>query len=192
VKAIDTLVNEHRLIERVLDALDAAVDRLERGRPVRPGFFLDATTFLAGFADGCHHHKEEGVLFPAMIESGMPADGSPIAVMLQEHERGRVFTRAIRDAAHRLERGEPRAERALAANVRGYLALLRDHIVKEDAVLFPMAEAVLAAEDSRLVAAFDRVEEEETGAGAHERFHALADALIEEAGKPAASGSPRA
>jgi hemerythrin-like domain-containing protein len=182
VKAIDELMNEHRLIERVLDAVEAQAAELERGHPVRAGFFLEAAEFLSGFADGCHHHKEEGVLFPAMIESGMPREGGPIGVMLQEHEQGRAFIRAIRQGATRLGGGEAGSARPLVAATRGYVALLRDHIVKEDEVLFPMAGQVLSpARMVQVAADFERVEREETGEGAHQRFHAQADRLIAEA-----------
>ena len=77
---------EHRVIERVIQALENAAQCLEGGRDVRPGFFVDAADFIAGFADGCHHRKEEGVLFKAMIENGVPVHGGPVAVMLYEHQ----------------------------------------------------------------------------------------------------------
>ena len=73
MKASEILMQEHRLIERVLDALEIAAGHLERSHAVAPAFFLEAADFIAGFADGCHHRKEEGVLFGAMIESGVPS-----------------------------------------------------------------------------------------------------------------------
>jgi hemerythrin-like domain-containing protein len=70
-------MSEHRVIERVIASLEAASNRLERGDDVRPGFFTDASQFVSGFADGCHHKKEEGVLFKAMEANGMPAEPAP-------------------------------------------------------------------------------------------------------------------
>ncbi len=99
MQAIENLMTEHRLIERVLMALETAARRLMAGQPLRAGFFLDATEFLQGFADGCHHWKEETVLFPALIAHGMPSRGGPVAVMLSEHEQGRAFVRALQEAA---------------------------------------------------------------------------------------------
>lgn len=72
MRAIDILMNEHRVIESVLVSLEAQANRLARGESVRPGFFLDAADFAAGFADKFHHQKEEGVLFPAMAQHGPP------------------------------------------------------------------------------------------------------------------------
>lgn len=178
MKATEILMNEHRVIERVLDALEIAAKRVESGQPVPPEYFLDACDFIAGFADGCHHRKEEGVLFVELAASGMPANQGPIGVMLHEHEQGRAFTRAIREAARKLAEGDAGATRALIANAKGYVALLRDHIAKEDEVLFPMADQLIPAErHEQLLAGFARVEHLDTGPGAHQKFLDLADRL---------------
>jgi hemerythrin-like domain-containing protein len=182
MKAIDVLMQEHRLIERVLDALETAAGHLDRSRPVPPAFFLEAADFIAGFADGCHHRKEEGVLFGAMIESGVPSGGGMIDMMLEEHEQGRAFVRGLRDAMRRLQAGDTAARAQVVSNVRGYVALLREHIAKEDEMLFPMADEMMSpARHDSVLAGFERVEREETGAGAHEKFHALAEKLEREA-----------
>jgi hypothetical protein len=42
MKPIDVLMQEHRVIEGTLDALETAANRLEHGESVRPHFFIDA------------------------------------------------------------------------------------------------------------------------------------------------------
>lgn len=179
----DELMQEHRLIERVLNAIETAAAHLESGHSVPPEFFLDATDFIAGFADGCHHRKEEGVLFGAMVESGLPRpEEPPLEIFLDEHVEGRALTRAMRDAAGELGSGGAGARDRLVSTVNRYVALLRDHIVREDEMLFPMAEEMLSADQRRSVLRdFERVEREDVGPGAHERFHALAEKLEREA-----------
>jgi hemerythrin-like domain-containing protein len=50
--------------------------------------------------------------------------------------------------------------------------------MKEDEVLFVAADRLLLPEEKlRLVAEFDRVEEEVIGAGTHERYHRMLDSL---------------
>lgn len=182
MQAIDVLMEEHRVIERVLDALEAGAGRLQRGEAVRPGFFLDVADFAAGFADGCHHHKEEGVLFPAMRESGVP-DGGPVDMLLDEHVEGRLYVRQIRDAASALDGGDADAAKRLAAAAHGYAALLRDHIEKEDDAVFPMAaELIPETEHDAVMARFADVERLDTGSDAHARFLELARRLETEAG----------
>lgn len=182
MRPIEILMAEHRRIERVLDALETAAGQVARQRPVRPGFFLDAADFIAGYADGCHHHKEEDVLFGALGGPSGPEAGGMVEMMLEEHREGRRLTGGMREAAHRLESGDQSARGPLVANARQYVALLRDHIEKEDEMLFPMTGDLLSAEQQEeLVRRIDRIEEEEAAAGTHAKYHALADALAREA-----------
>ena len=180
--AIEILLQEHRVIERVLYALEIAADHLDRGHPVRAGFFLEAAEFIAGFADGCHHRKEEGVLFDAMVVSGVPATGGPIDMMLDEHQQARALTRQLRDGALRLEASDADAPPQIVRAARRYVALLRDHIEKEDEMLFPMADEMLtSAQQEEILRGFGRIEHGEAESGLHERFLALAQKLEREA-----------
>jgi len=180
MEATRILVCEHRVIEHVIRALDDAAQCLEQGWEVRPGFFVEAADFLTGFADGCHHKKEEGVLFKALAENGVPVEGGPVGVMLYEHRQGRAFTRALREAALRLAT-DPSAREAVIRNARGYVTLLRLHIMKEEQVLFPMADRFIPLEKQEQVAeGFEHIEHDETGEGIHEKYLALANELDQE------------
>jgi len=181
MKATEILMDEHRVIEHVLTALEKAAGRLESGL-MCPGFFVDTAEFIKGFTDGCHHKKEEGVLFVAMVAHGVPDRGGPMGVMLAEHEQGRAFTRAMHAAAKKWETGDLSARSEVARNALGYVALLRQHIYKEDNVLFPMANRVIpSTEQDKVAEDFERVEHEETGEGVHEKYLALAEKLEKEA-----------
>lgn len=182
MEATVILMTEHRVIERVVHALESAANHLNIGQEVRPGFFLEAADFIQGFADGCHHKKEEGVLFKFMAESGVPAENGPIGVMLYEHEQGRSFARDMREAAQRLAGGDLTAKQAVVDNALGYATLLRQHITKEDRILFPIADRFIPLDRQIQVAeGFEQVEHEETGEGVHEKYLALAEALESEA-----------
>lgn len=182
MEATEVLMEEHRVIERLLASLDLASHRLEAGESVRPGFFIDAADFIKGFADGCHHRKEEGVLLPAMEVAGVVNKGGPIGAILAEHEEGRRLTKAMRAAAEKLQAGETSAKASVVQSAHGYTALLRQHIREEDTVLFPLADRVIQGDSQGEVReAFERVEHEETGEGVHEKYLGMADALEREA-----------
>jgi hemerythrin-like domain-containing protein len=184
MQATKILMDEHRIIERVLKAMHVASTRLSRGENVRPAFFVNAALFMKNFADGCHHKKEEGVLFVTMTESGIPLEGGPVAAMLAEHEQGRLFTRELRDSAQKWEVGDQSAQGAVVQNALGYVALMRQHIYKEDNILFPMADRRIPPDrQERIAAEFARIEQEEIGAGIHEKFEALAEVLEKESTK---------
>jgi hemerythrin-like domain-containing protein len=183
MKATETLMQEHRVIERVLTALELAVEHLERGDKVDPDFFLDAADFIRGFADGCHHQKEEGVLFKAMAAAGMPTEEGPIAVMLSEHEQARVHTAMLASAAQRLRDGDATAVTSVIGAGRAYAALLREHIAKEDQVLFPMAGQVISATQLQNVERdFETVVEDEERGGVPQKYLALVEALERQVG----------
>lgn len=183
MEATQILMDEHRVIEGVLNSLKIGVQRLEGDRPIRPEFFLLAADFIRGFADGCHHKKEEGVLFPAMEAVGVPRNGGPIGVMLAEHEETRGLARAMRAAAERLQAGDVSASEEVRRNALAYVAVLHQHINKENNILFPIADRILPEEQHQAVAdGFKRVEHEEKGEGVHQKYLALAKALEAEAG----------
>ncbi len=181
MKATEVLMQEHEVILRVLASMEKAVDAIPDGK-VRPDFFLDAVSFIKGFADGCHHVKEEEVLFPNMEACGVPVQGGPIGAMLADHEQGRKFTLAMREAAEKWQAGDSSASRDVAINAKGYADLLRLHIHKENMVLFPMANNVVPADKQEAIwEGFEHVEHEETGEGVHEKYLALAEKLEKEA-----------
>ena len=132
-KATELLSEEHRVIERVL----AVVEKLAAA-PVegRLDSWKQALDFIRHFADGCHHLKEEKVLFPAMEEHGIPSDGGPIGMMLMEHEEGRGYVRTMMGAMALAETRNEAAKEILLENARAYLRLLQEHIQKEDEILF--------------------------------------------------------
>lgn len=178
--ATDILRQEHRVISLVLDAAEREVRSIRGSGQVHVGRVEQMVDFFRGFADRCHHAKEEDLLFVRMAERGLPMQSGPIAAMLAEHEEGRHRVQAIAGALSEAGAGDAQAVRAVAENLMAYVVLLRAHIEKEDEILYPMADQLLTAEDRRaLEAAFDRVEAEEMGAGVHEIYHHLAHQLAE-------------
>ena len=171
------LKEEHALILEALDALERKISTLEAGAVPDRAYFEKAVQFLRTFADQCHHGKEENLLFKTMVDRGFPRQAGPLAVMLHEHETGRSFIRGIAEGAAAVGT-DPHAAKRIVENGRGYIGLLRAHINKENTILFPMADNVLTAEDQEhLGHAFERFEEEETGAGVHEAMLKLLDEL---------------
>jgi len=165
---IDILMAEHRIIEKVLDALELAA---EREMPV--SFYERALDFLAAFADKCHHAKEEERLFPILERHGIPREMGPIGVMCDEHVLGRAHVGKMREQL-RLGRRD-----ALCRESVEYVALLRQHIRKEDEVLFQMARQVMAEDDARrLATSFAQADGDMRP---RERFAAVAEALLAEA-----------
>lgn len=176
---IQSLMQEHRLIEKVLHALEVFAERAARGGAAPREDLGRFTSFLTTFADECHHGKEEGILFTAMAEAGMPANAGPIAVMLHEHEVGRRYIEKLGALASGTGPISEREAGELSQAAGGYAAFLRSHIGKEDHILYPMAENLLPAEEmARMAGRFEDFERDRMGDKTHQCFHHDAEALI--------------
>lgn len=173
------LVREHERILLALDVLDRLADGAAAGA-LDPGRIERLLDFLVAYADRRHHAKEEQVLFPKLAERGLPSDGGPVGVMLEEHEEGRDAIADMRDALAGAARGEAEGGARFAQAAAAYSSLLREHIEKEDAVLFPMAEDLLDDDGAAEVArGFAAVDEDEVGREALARLEGALDDLVE-------------
>jgi hemerythrin-like domain-containing protein len=193
--AIETLMNEHRTIERTIDALVSFADEIRRKAADDPddrqelGRFV---TFIRQFADACHHGKEEDILFAAMVEAGFPRHSGPIAVMLMEHDQGRAYVRVLADLSAQETAWSAEDRQRVGEAAHGYANLLRAHIHKEDAILYPMAEQRLPpGVMERVSTDCQAYEARKAGSGEHERLHRLAEELVARHAALARDDSPR-
>jgi len=171
----EILSAEHRVIEQVLDCLEKMAAGVRGGAELDRERAAQAIEVLRTYADRIHHGKEEDRLFPSLHERGLPRHVGPIAVMLHDHEVGRGL---IRRMGVGLEDGEGSGARAFADAASAYVEMLRDHIAKEDGVLFPLAESVLEGNGAEaLRAELERFDREDLEPGLLERMLATAEAL---------------
>ncbi len=178
-KAIENMMNEHRLIVQVLGALDTLAQNLNQGGTASREDVARFATFFREFADRFHHAKEEDRLFVKMNECGFPREYGPVAVMLAEHEMGREHVRALAEIG--AGSGPLRGEEAdqVAEHAGAYVPLLLGHIQKEDNILYPMAQQSIPPAEMQKVDADCGVFERTAGAGGQiERLKSLAADLI--------------
>jgi hemerythrin-like domain-containing protein len=177
MKATEILIREHDLILRGIGVLEHMA-RASNGGADLPAVDARAIIeFIRQFADGCHHAKEEGVLFPAMAAAGIPKQGGPIGMMLMEHEQGRAAVRRMDEAVSAFG-ADPAAPEAFARAAFEYTTLLSNHIYKENNVLFRMADQVIpTSQDAVMLAAYDEHEAKALATGAYERFETVVEGL---------------
>jgi hemerythrin-like domain-containing protein len=159
---VQTLRREHALIETALEVLREMATRVVLRQPVPSESVLKLIRFFRSFADGIHHTKEEGALFPALVAAGMPEKGGPLAFMMHEHDEGRVLLARLEAAVQDMDTPEGRHRFHEAAAT--YRDLVWHHIARENQILLPMAERMLTPELAAQVAA--RFEEYDRGSGA--------------------------
>lgn len=167
------LMDEHQLILRMIDLLERNAARTAEGSYRNWQFYLDGVDFIRSFADRFHHAKEEEVLFEALVTNGMPREQSPVAAMLMEHDRGRAYVQAMETAAREALEGATGREQAIAESALAYGALLREHIAKEDSILYPLAERVIPETMRDGIITGYREAEARTATGFTARYEAL-------------------
>src|SRR5579863_2601451 len=120
-KPLDALIDEHRVLAVVLNALDVQMQSLD-GQPFPIESFQQALDFLTNFTDHWHFLKEEERLFPLLWEKGVPLENGPLGKMMAEHQAGRDRLASIRT---HLAAG---ALTQLLSEVSAYVTFMRQHM----------------------------------------------------------------
>jgi hemerythrin-like domain-containing protein len=149
--ATGVLRDEHQLILGVVDVLDRTLSDTHSASELDLDVIDRCISFFRLFADACHHGKEEDLLFPELVEHGMPGDAGPIAVMLSEHVQGRLFVRGMAEAMAGAGSGNEDSISALRSHAEDYINLIRAHIGKEDHILFVMADDMVVGDACRVL-----------------------------------------
>lgn len=143
---IATLVSEHEAILGFLDELEAAVGRLQavQERPSAAAEIARIDRLARNLLNAePHHRREEEALFPEIEEHGV---FGPTRVMLMEHQDLRRYKQELKAACGRADSLDlAEAKAAIGAAAKLVIAVLRDHIFKENNILYPTAlEAIKA------------------------------------------------
>jgi hemerythrin-like domain-containing protein len=174
-EAIADLMNEHEAILSAIKIMGSMLDTMETTASVDTSEIHNFIRFLKEFADKCHHGKEEGLLFPAMIATGNPDTSGPISMMLAEHAQGSKLIKEMEESTS-TSVDLPK----FAQTEKVYAHLIRNHMQKENWILFPMAENILTeAQLETLHEGFEKHEERVIGRGRHEELHAMLKSLQE-------------
>jgi len=174
------LKQEHGRIKLILRILEKICEKLDAGENVESEHLDMAIAFIQGFADKCHHGKEEDVLFPIMKEAGVRGAEDLIRVLLIEHSMGREYVRAIAEAVNAYKSNDIEAPARISQNAMKYVRLLDPHIDNENSTLFPMADNSLSeAKQAEIVDGFVRIETDVIGVDMHEDFQRMLDDLAD-------------
>lgn len=179
MKPIGPLMREHRLIERLLEAMRTEMDRMRREEPADPVFIESALDFIRTYADRCHHGKEEDILFRDLGAKRMSAEHMKVVVeLIEEHKRGRRVVAELSSAVERYRRGDEGAPGDMLAAMETLVDFYPRHIAKEDKEFFhPCMEYFSREEQDRMLEEFAEFDRKLI----HERYTLLVDELARRA-----------
>lgn len=135
----EILTEEHKNVLQKLEALEEVIDHLDK-REENSGKLKELASFF-NTDFWVHFAKEENALFPE-IERFLPRERGPTGMMLAEHEDMRKTNAEIQPAAAEYLQDSNNSKARTVIQVRGthFIGVLREHIYKEDNILFRMAD----------------------------------------------------
>jgi hemerythrin-like domain-containing protein len=163
MNALEVLLEEHIIIVNIISVFNKAKNNLKNGKSVPKETLLKTLDMIINFADRCHHGKEETVLFP-LIKERNPKETSLITLLLEEHQKGRVYVRKLGEAINKNITND------IIENIDGYVALLTQHIKKENAIFPKWINPLSNKEKEELFAKFEEIEEKVIGLGKHQEY----------------------
>lgn len=171
MQAIDPLMSEHRLIERMLSVMKEVLTKVEKKHRIDPDLVDIAVDFVKIYADRTHHGKEEDILFCQLADKPLsPQDRQIMNDLIQEHVYARRTTQSIVDANSRYRGGEEDALTEIAHGFRQLVEFYPKHIDKEDKMFFPASRQYFSdAEDEAMLASFWEFDRQMI----HEKYEAI-------------------
>ncbi len=157
-KPTELLKEEHQAVLRKLTALETDISHLNERAEISAELKELASFFETEF--WTHFDKEEKALFPE-FDNFMPRGVGPLAVMLQEHEVLRDTNEVMQEGIAKYLSGADDAEtrQIITQNGSHFVDFLRQHIRKEDGILFAMADMHLTSQQmEKITALFAKID----------------------------------
>jgi hemerythrin-like domain-containing protein len=146
MKCTALLMDDHKIILRCLNVLEQMGANVTNGEPADRDDLAAILRFLRVFADDHHQTREESALFPEIMRTAQAQVG-PVRHMLFEHNQERSLVEALEDSLCTKQGLE------FVCFANRLTALIRNHIYKEDNILFDIVERSLSPEQDEKVTA---------------------------------------
>ncbi|KMQ52502.1 hypothetical protein CHISP_0769 [Chitinispirillum alkaliphilum] len=148
VPPIRDLVEEHKLIKKVIAMIPVLLNKVDLNSRDNRDLYSSVLEFISNYADAFHHEKEEKILFGYFDQNS-----DILSTFLKEHEIGRNH---VREAKRGVSNGNMNL---LKEHLTAYTQLLKEHIKKEDEILFPwMNRNLTDSQIGQLFAKFTRTD----------------------------------
>jgi len=164
-RVIDHLRHEHQTILTAVDKAEAMADSGALGATVSPASLQALRDFFTLYVHGLHQRKEDSTLFPWLRLKGVYEGAGCVGLLAAEHvDVAKAFPEDLSGAAW-------------PAALQTYCSLLRNHIRREDDVIFPLVLRLGTPQDAKeLLREFGAIDASATRAGLEDVLRAV-DAL---------------
>ena len=144
MELIGLLMIEHRLIEQIIQALEAELYHISHDNITHPIFIYNAVDFFRTYADSFHHGKEEDILFSQLSMKPLNSELSRmLAELVEEHRYARRTVAKLVSSTEKWSNGDDDALPTLAESLKNLCELYPRHILKEDKKFFLQCQKYL-------------------------------------------------
>ena len=169
----ENLKSEHNDIKELLNIMSKIAVNIKSKDVFYTSDVEDIIDFLKFFIEKSHHGKEE-VFYPALEFAGIPKEAESLSVMMYEHSLAKNYLKDINSCVVNCKIGNSFSGEMLADSLTNYVALIKNHIQKEEEIIFPLADTELSPEKQIEIAEeFERIEEKIIHHGFHEHYNKL-------------------
>jgi hemerythrin-like domain-containing protein len=137
MKPIGPLMQEHRLIERMVGLIGRELTRMSDTNEANAEFLIAAVDFFRTYADRTHHGKEESILFRELAKKQLSVEHErTMNELIEEHVYGRKLVSQLVGAMESYRGNGANALKDIKACLENLIAFYPAHIEKEDKHFF--------------------------------------------------------
>ena len=145
IEIIEVLRQEHSNIEKLLRVLERELSVFDRGDHPDYGVVLAVIDYFKDYPDSCHHPKEDMIVEKIKVRDPLTAE--TVGDLEAEHREGARRLRRVAEVVERVLSDDDLLRQDVDDIIREFIICERQHMAKEERVVFPAALDALLPED---------------------------------------------
>lgn len=134
---IDALMQEHRIIDRIVPPIRKEISKIEENGRVEPKTIETVVDFVRTYGDRCHHGKEEGILFRELAKKPLSVEhATMMKELIEDHVYLRKTTSTLQAANVNYMNGNLDSAKEVAKSLKDLAEFYPRHVEKEDKIFF--------------------------------------------------------
>ncbi len=148
-QVIAALERDHANIAKLLDILESEILAIEVGKTPDHPLMRDIMRYMAQYSDRFHHPKED-LIFAQLLKRD-PRVRADIEDLIEEHVVIRLVGQEFARLLHESGVDSVDVREQLGTSGSAYIHALREHMLKEERKLFPLARETLTNSDWQVI-----------------------------------------
>jgi len=170
----ENLINEHKKINELLDIMSKIALKIKSKDVFYPNDVEEVVKYLINIIENSHHGKEDDVFYPELISSGIPKETAPLSIINYEHLISVNYLKDISSCVVNCKIGNDFSGELLADSLTNYVIAIKNHIQREEEIVFPIANEVFSIEKQNdILQRFEIIEQKYISNSFNDQFDEL-------------------